>query len=120
MGYIRHQAVIAIVSDWDSDKKAIEAIEALRVRMTANTSGVPDCILGPCKGVNGYLTYVYAPDGSKERWATSDDSNDFRAEFMAAVKLASYPNIVELQMGGDDGETKILFTTDETAESLTG
>lgn len=111
MGYIRHQVSIAILHDRDTG--AIAAINALRDEMADDTALVPQCIFGGVKVVNGYVSYAFLPDGSKEGWNTSDDADRYRERFIKAAKLAEFPDIVTLQMGGDDGVTRILFTTDE-------
>lgn len=109
MGYIRHQASIAILSDWDTD--VISAIKALKAEMASDES-VPDCILGPAAVINGYMTFFFAPDGSKEGWRPSDLCDQYRERFVALAQSSKYPDIVTLQMGGDDNITRVLFTTD--------
>jgi hypothetical protein len=117
MGYIRHDAVIAIIGDYsEEDKKAAKDIEKLRRKMKNDKSGirgVPNCILGPTHGVNGYKTYLFSPDGSKEGWDTSEECDRYRAEFISIIKSTEYPAMVHLQFGGDDGETIIHDSTDQ-------
>lgn len=118
MGYIRHDAAIAIL-DHDFDKDQIAAIEALRDAMTATHDdgrGLPNCILGPCTGINGTTTYVFSPDGSKEGWEPSNRCDFFRERFINIAKGARHSSVVHLRMGGDDGETIIQFTTDSVGQ----
>lgn len=124
MGYIRHQATIAIV--WDDDVAAIAAIEALRGEMADRRPAdspadnvardaplnAPNCIVGPVKGINGYVSYAFLPDGSKDGWESSNVADKFRERFIQAAQKARFPNIATIQLGGDDGETRVLFTTD--------
>jgi hypothetical protein len=120
MGYIKHDAVIAILDD-HYGKDQIKDIESLREEMkTPHHSHLEgDCsdrILGPCNGVNGYVTYVFAPDGSKEGWSHSDIMDEYRERFKTIVKSAPYPDMVHLQFAGDDHQTIIVETTDNDPE----
>jgi hypothetical protein len=118
MGYIKHEVAIAIF--FDRDSKGIEEIEALKEKLTRPETyidGEPlshygDIILGPYTGVNGYTTYVFVPDGSKEGWEHSDIMAGYRQEFVGIASSSEYADVVLLQMGGDDSLTKVLFTTD--------
>lgn len=115
MGYIRHDVVCAIVYETDMDNRPIEkAMNELKAEI--EKSELAPCLLGPVRGTNGYESYFFAADGSKEGWDTSDLGDEFRERFKAIVKSAKYPNLVHLQMAGDDGQTLILETTDENEE----
>jgi hypothetical protein len=117
MGYIKHEVVVAILDD-HYGKDQIADIEALREEMKRphHSEIEGDCsdrILGPCNGVNGYTTYVFAPDGSKECWSHSDIMDSYRDRFKAIVKSARFPEMIHIQFAGDDHQTIILETTDE-------
>jgi len=109
VGYIRHQ-VIAILACEDAE--AIAAIDKLRDEMSGEEE-VPNCIVGPVYGINGYTSFAFLPDGSKEGWESSDLADTYRERFVAAVQLSSYPSVATIQLGGDDRTTRVLFTTDE-------
>ena len=109
MGYLRHDAVIALIGDYSAAEKKVPAL--IRKLKREWPEGLPKCILGPTLGVNGYNTWVFAPDGSKEGWDSSDLGDAMRSRFMEIMKAAG-AELVHLQFGGDDGETKILYSTD--------
>ena len=95
MGTIRHDMAIGLSSSIEDDKlkKSIK-----KIRKKAVEAGIrKTIILGPHKGVNGYDTYVYCPDGSKEGWSASDASDGLREEF---IELFDKKNIT-LVFGGD-------------------
>jgi len=108
MGYIRHRAAIAIFFR-EEDTRDLEGVRA-EMKQHQNPE-LPDCILGPCKGVNGYLTYVFAPHGSKIGWETATVCERYRARFIEAAR-DHYADVIEVQVGGDDGESKILTSSD--------
>lgn len=72
MGYIRHHAII--VTRWshdslvDAQKKAIELGHAV--------SAIVRSV------INGYESFLIAPDGSKEGWSESDDGDARRDKFI--------------------------------------
>jgi hypothetical protein len=112
MGYIAHDAVIAVISDYDTE--AIAAIEDFRKRAGEYSK----YILGPTEGINGYNTYVFTPDGSKEGWGPSDTCDQLREAFIAVATKAGhgYGSVVHVRFGGDYGYevgTKIVATTDQ-------
>ncbi len=109
MGYIKHDCVIAVVYDADTSK-----VEDFRERMPEHIQGY---LLGPARGVNGHDTFCFAPDGSKEGWSESDEAEKWREDFLDFVRdKCQYPDIVHLQLGGDDHKTIVHFTTDDTPE----
>ena len=116
MGYFRHQAVVVVMNDFDdTQKNAIEAFSTLQEEMGALDQEVPNppcCIVGPVTGINGYYSWAFLPDGSKEGWNPSDTADDFRERFIEIAQSSEHASVVELQLGGDDGLTRILSTTD--------
>ena len=120
MGYIKHECVITVL--YDRDVPEVAEVEELRQAMAAASeslhprgSGLENWLLGPARGINGYTTYVFAPDGSKEGWEDSDIADEFRARFLEIVKRSKWADVVHLQLGGDDRETRVLFSTDDHA-----
>lgn len=74
---------------------------------------------------NGVRAFFIPPDGSKEGWEESDQGNDNRSKFLAALEKFRYDDKstpldwVEVQFGDDDGETKIGRHSDMEVESAT-
>lgn len=62
--------------------------------------------------VNGGLTYFMAPDGSKEGWPESDEFDHLRQRFIAAALTCEFPDILHVQLGGDERLPIIHFSTD--------
>jgi hypothetical protein len=109
MGYIAHDAVIAVVSDYDTETQ--NEIEAFRAFLGDEFGKY---LLGPVVGVNGYTTYVFAPDGSKEGWQYSTDVEARRQAF-AEIAGKRFGSVVHVRFGGDYGHevgTWIVSTTD--------
>ena len=66
--------------------------------------------MGPHIGVNGYTTYVFAPDGSKEGWDSSEQGDNCRNMFIDIFQSLEYPKIIEFTFGGDDDGIGVSFT----------
>lgn len=99
MGYIKHNAVIAVtIEGYEPD------VEQFR-------SGLPEewrpLVVGPIPGVvNGYVSYAFLPDGSKEGWPLSADGDKYRADFMALFDI----DAIDVGFGGDDDLTHVTTT----------
>ena len=94
MGYIAHHAII--VTCWKKD----DIDEAHKMARVLFGSMVTDIIKGVA---NDYYTFFVGPDGSKERWDTSEDYNQRRTEYIAALsKKNLYVDCVVVRYGGDD------------------
>lgn len=79
MGYIAHDAVI--VTTGDHRKGGLPDIDSFRESLPPEFQPL---VIGPVKSaVNGYVSYVFLPDGSKEGWDTSDEGDEYRARFVA-------------------------------------
>ena len=105
MGYIAHDAVIVTISGYILDRPEMPDVEAFRASLPAEWQAL---IVGPAQGItNGYLTYAFLPDGSKEGWDTSDKGNEYREQFAALFSLkyedGSSPfDVALVRFGGDD------------------
>ena len=102
MGYIRHDAVIAVVADYHPD--TIERIAAFRETLPEEFRKY---LVGPVVGINGYHSYAFLTDGSKEGWGYSDEGQRYREAF-AQIALAfrhddgSGPSdVIAVSFGGD-------------------
>ena len=113
MGYIRHEAVIAIVNDWTSigGQDEVQAFRDLKAQMPEEFQPL---LVGPVPHVvNGGSTvaFLYLPDGSKEGWADSDTGDVWRDRFLALCRSLRYPEFAHLRVGGDDGGAEVLAGT---------
>jgi len=96
MGYIRHDAIVVTGSDYNSSladarDKAIE----LGLLCSPIVDGA----------VNGYLSFLIAPDGSKEGWDHSHEAEAARTEWIKWVRAEHpYLNWAHVSFGGDDSE----------------
>lgn len=117
MGYMRHNAMIVTCYDPELLRRAHDV--AHRLFREEDVLGDRVAEVTPITGVsvNGYQSFMVAPDGSKEGWSKSDQGDQARAEFVAwlnaAVEEDWYFDWVEVQYGDDDLETKIIHDSDE-------
>jgi len=107
MGYIEHAAVIVTVSDYANDDRDLAPgpkVEAFRESLPEEWRAL---VIGPVRAVvNGYGTYAFLPDGSKEGWRDSDQGDEYRSQFTAIFAFryedGSSPfDAVEVRYGGD-------------------
>lgn len=106
MGYMKHDTVIVVVSDYAYDKPGwMPDVEAFKQTLPEEWQHL---IVGPVRAVvNGYDTYIFLPDGSKEGWGTSDDGDKYRAAFADLFSVGygdkSSPfDVTVVRHGGDD------------------
>lgn len=71
MGYIRHDAIIA--TSWNERYLQPALLKAREL-------GLPCSEIIP-SGTNGYVSFLIAPDGSKEGWEKSYKGDDARSEW---------------------------------------
>ena len=123
MGYDRHHALV--VSGFGEQVESAHA-EALRIFNRPRDDSAPWDIVSPiiASPANDVRTFFIAPDGSKEGWATSNEGDARRAEFVAYLKSQEYANgespfwWVEVQYGDDYLETKVVSDSDATMRAL--
>jgi hypothetical protein len=104
MGYIAHDAVIVTVSNYKPE---------LMPDVSAFIESMPEefrhLVVGPIgSAVNSFVTWFFAPDGSKEFWDTSDLGDGWRRKFIDLFRFAyedgSSPfDVVSVRFGGDFG-----------------
>ncbi len=110
MGYMRHHAIV-VTSCFED--KILEVHGAARFLFKGNVTS----ITGPV--INGYRSFMVAPDGSKEDWSESEEGNTKRDEFIAYMKTFCYEDgsspldWAEVQFGDGDGDNKILRSDDD-------
>lgn len=112
MGYIKHTAAIAIGYNEHSDKDKQKELDASWVEFLAS---VPDkyrpLIVGPIRTLtNGDATYLFAPDGSKEGWDTSDEADEQRGRFVEFARSIGWDTL-DVRFGGDDSGMEAVSRT---------
>lgn len=75
MGHVAHHAII--VTGWDEN--LVERAHAIATETFDNVTPIAGSY------VNGYRSFLVAPAGSKEGWTESDDGDDRREKFKAAM-----------------------------------
>lgn len=112
MGYMRDHAIV--VSGYHDDgalntarQKAVDLFGEGRV----------SDVLGPF--VNGCRSFFIAPDGSKEGWEQSNDSDNARADFKNYLREQKanngfewFLNWAEVQFGDDEYQTIVVDHSD--------
>jgi hypothetical protein len=84
MGHVVHHAVIVTIPEYVH--KPDDPHEALMPDIDGFRAALPDLwqplLVGPIPDViGGYITYIFAPDGSKEGWPDSDRGDEYRQRF---------------------------------------
>lgn len=103
MGYVRHDAVIVTVGDY----------EELHQKVAEFRDSLPEefqrLVVGPVESVsNFYYSYVFLPDGSKEGWKPSDDGDLYREKFVRIFNSFERSNdIVKVTYGGDSDAVSV-------------
>ena len=112
MGYMRHHAIF--VTTYDKEK-AIAAHNKAKELFGDIVSELSK------PAINGYISFVVFPDGSKEGWEPSDEGDENRDTFKAWLDQQAYEDgstsydwiWVELQYGDDDDENKVVADSGE-------
>lgn len=104
MGYIAHNAIV--VTSWND-----ETIEKAHAKATELRCSVSNIVASP---VNGYKSFLIAPDGSKEGWGDSDVGDAQRKAWIAWSKDLRYEDgssslhWCEVRFGSDDADAQIV------------
>lgn len=112
MGYERHHALI--ITSWDEDHIKAAHDKAQRTFERCPVSDVTEGV------TNDYRSFAVFPDGSKEGWATSDDGDRERTEYIAWLRTQEYDDGSSplswalVQFGDDDLVSKIVCDSDDT------
>jgi hypothetical protein len=112
MGYMRHHAIV--VTSWKDD--VLEAAHVRALEIFKHVAPVTPAV------INGYRTFLVAPDGSKEGWDESDAGDIARGQFIDWLNAqrygdgSSYLQWVEVQFGDDNRETRIVHHGDESVK----
>lgn len=122
MGYMRHNAIVAVVNGYIFGQPEAPDVEAFRASLPAEWQPL---VIGPVQSVmNDYVTFVFAADGSKEGWDTSDAGDWYREKFLKLFRFAfedgSSPSdvlVIDARFGGDEpgspgeGEDELIVST---------
>lgn len=102
MGYVAHDVVI--VHTWRDE--AADMVDNFRAEMPEELRHL---VVGPIPVVvnDGDSYFLFAPDGSKEGWDTSDEADDWREKFIDLFKVhddgSPLYDVVAVRFGGDYG-----------------
>ena len=102
MGYMRHHAII--VTSWNENH--LREIRKYAKNLFSHLTS--EIVFAT---INGYGSFMIAPDGSKEGWITSNDYNDKRDMFIKFIENnrdALWCDYVEIQFGDEEGNQKVL------------
>lgn len=111
MGHIVHDAVIVTGMVFGEDQPP--DIAAFRESLPEEWRPL---VIGPVKSItNGYLTFVFLPDGSKSGWETDAAGDGFREQFVNLFQESKTSwgycpwDIIELGYGADhEGEPMVM------------
>ena len=103
MGYIKHHAIV--VTTWDTDlvPKLLESVHELDLEVLCSKPTY----------INGFITLVICPDGSKEGWDESDRGDTARRLFKLRLQDFEYEDgsspleWVEVAYGNDDARAVV-------------
>ena len=118
MGYIKHHTIV--VTGWQDEKikeahlKAKEVFEKNFESEPYEKPFASRLVSEIIQGLtNGQSSFFIAPDGSREGWATSDNGDNARKEFLDwLLKSDNYCDYVEVIFGGDDEHERIVRSKD--------
>lgn len=115
MGYMRHHAIVVT-----------GPLSERMVEVHSTVSDITDkhsrsCSVTPLtqEATNGYVSFMVAPDGSKEGWSESDNGDRTRDDVISYLNSLRYSDgstsfkFVEVQFGDDNKETKVLRHSDQ-------
>ena len=109
MGYMKHHAIV--VTSWDDE--LLQKAHAKALEIFDQVAPITPPV------INGYVSFLIAPDGSKEGWGDSRVGDEKRGEFIEWVDSKRYDDgaaidYVEIQFGDDfDRKTKIIRHSDD-------
>ena len=103
MGYMRHHAIV-VTGYYDKISLAYdEASKRFDSRYLTNITETT---------INGYRSFLVAPDGSKEGWPESAHGDELRRAFVTYLRT-QFLGWVEVQFDDDEKETKVIACNDD-------
>lgn len=127
MGYMRHNAIVAVVNGYIFGQPEAPDVETFRASLPVDWQPL---VIGPVKSVmNDYVTFVFAADGSKEGWGASDAGDQYREQFVNLFRPAHEKGydpsdvlVVDARFGGDEpggyGEDELIVSTNFRADRV--
>jgi len=103
MGYMRHHAIV--VTGWS--EKDIVKVHQKACEIFKGISSITE--ITP-EAVNGYRSFLIAPDGSKEWWDTSNAGDNARDNFIGWIlrNISIHCNFAEVQFADENHDNKLL------------
>lgn len=106
MGYIRHEVVVGFI-DYEQMLPYAQWRHTLSLEQRT-------FFPAPSKGINLHFCLTILPDGSKQGWGFSNKIEALRQYVIENfLEKSAYPQYVRFKFAGDDGETAVLFSTDD-------
>ena len=109
MGYMRHHAILVTASTWQDEANTVRE----HVVQCATSDGMSLSVSGVVESpINGYASFLVAPDGSKEGWGESNRGDELRGAiigYLSSSKL--YPDWAEVQYGDEGGDNRLLCSS---------
>lgn len=114
MGYYRHNAILVVANEYIFDEDFATRHGIIAPDVEAFRESLPEnwrqLVVGPVKSpLNGYITYVFCPDGGKESSPYSDMGELYQRQFLELFSFAyddgSTPYdilLVGARFGGDE------------------
>lgn len=123
MGYMRHHAIIvtgpSIKAGALQNTMATMAIVRAKICKIAAKMDLEQLVSLPVDSItNGFSSFFIGSDGSKEGWEDSTKGDALRDAVIDYLNTLCYSDgstsfrYVEVQYGDDEGETKILRSSD--------
>ena len=97
MGYMQHHAIM--LTGWD--RKRVELVRSQALEIFRDVAPVSELILSP---INGYISFMIAPDGSKLGWEGSDLGDAARKAMKTWLRKhpECWVDWIEVLYGDDD------------------
>jgi hypothetical protein len=120
VGYIKHDSVLVVVGDYMIGRPEMPDVEAFRQSLPEEWRPL---VVGPVHAItNGYMTFAFLPDGSKEGWPPSDRGDEYRDAFVELFNHgysdgSSSFEVTRVRHGGDEPhltEAVSVMPTDRT------
>lgn len=121
MGYMVHHAIVVTGmkrSEWMSPEwLCAEDAHAFALEAAARNGGACEVTPLTPESTNGYRSFMVAPDGSKEGWATSAEGDETRREIIEWLRSNGAFSFAEIKYGDEECRNALLAHDGETVEA---